>query len=104
MRLRLSTWLLLALIVTISTIAALPRLFMPAKWFQSLPHHEYGFTFADFALVTLLASLVFLGVTTLLYAAIRAALRPDFRRDAMVLVLVVLLDAAGWVVASWRHS
>ena len=101
MRIRLSTWLLLALLFTTTLVAALPRVFLPASWFKALPHQEYGFTMADLALVTLLFSLVIIGGITLLYAAIRAALQPTFRRDALVLGAAVLLDGAGWLVASW---
>lgn len=104
MRLRFSTWLLLTLLITMSVIAALPRVFMPASWFRALPHQEYGFTAADFALVVLLFALVVFGVGTLLYAAIRAALRPQFRRDAIALTAAVVLDAAAWFVASWFHG
>lgn len=90
MRLRLSTWLLLALLLTTSVIAALPRVFMPASSFRALPHHLFA--------------IVVFGVSTLLYAAIRTALRPDFRRDAIVLIGTVLFDGAAWFFASWVHG
>lgn len=101
MKLRPSSWLVLAVLATTTVIAASPRTFMPASWFRPLPHQEYGFTTADFALVVLLFSLATIGALTLLYAAIRAALQPTFRRDALALTTAVLLDGAGWLVASW---
>lgn len=101
MKLRPGTWVLLASLLATTLVAALPRVFLPARWFHPLPHQEYGFTTADFALVALLFALAISSAATLLYAAIRAALRPDFRRDAVVLVSVVLLDGLGWLLASW---
>lgn len=100
MKLRTSTWVLLLIFAANTVIAARPRLFMPAAWFRSLPHQEYGFTTADFALIVLLVALTLLAVVILLYAAIRAALRPDFRGDALVLGIAAVLDGAGWFVAS----
>lgn len=104
MKLRLSTWLLLLPLFSTTLVAALPRVFMPARWFRPLPHQEYGFTTADFALITLLLALAVIASLTLLYAAIRAALQPAFRRDALVLGAAVLLDGAGWLVASWVNQ
>ena len=101
MKLRLSTWLLLAALFATTLVAALPRVFMPARWFRPLPHQEYGFTTADFALISLLLALAVIASLTLLYAAIRAVLQPVFRRDALVLGAAVLLDGAGWLMTSW---
>ncbi|MBM4781875.1 MAG: hypothetical protein GQE15_29705 [Archangiaceae bacterium] len=104
MKVRTSTWVLLVMLAANTVVAARPRFFMPAAWFRPLPHQEYGFTTADFALIVLLVALTVLAVVILLYAVIRAALRPDFRRDALILGMAIVLNGAGWFLASWLNQ
>lgn len=92
-RVRLSTWALLTLIVLTTAVAAFPALFVPARWFTAPRHADYGFTNADVVRIALLGLLVIEAIVALLYAAIRSALRPAFRRDGLLLALVVVGDA-----------
>jgi hypothetical protein len=99
-RVRVSTWLLVALVVLSSAVAAFPTLFLPARWFVTRRHTDYGFTNADVILVGLLGLLVIEATAILLYAAIRSALRPAFRTDGLLLTLVIASDALLWLGAA----
>lgn len=99
-RVRVSTWALIALVVLTTAVAAFPTLFLPARWFITPRHTDYGFTNADVLRIALAGLLVVEAVILLLYAAIRSALRPAFRRDGLLLTLVVVGDALGWLGAA----
>ena len=99
-RVRLSTWALIALVVLSTAIAAFPTLFLPARWFITQRHTDYGFTNADVLRIALFGLLVVETVIVLLYAAIRSALRPAFRRDGLLLTLVIIGDALVWFAAA----
>ncbi|MDP3237397.1 MAG: hypothetical protein Q8N26_31710 [Myxococcales bacterium] len=99
-RVRLSTWALIALVVLTTAVAAFPTLFLPARWFVTPRHTDYGFTNADVLRIALFGLLVVEAVIVLLYAAIRSALRPAFRRDGLLLTLVIIGDALVWFAAA----
>lgn len=99
-RVRVSTWALIALVVLSTAVAAFPTLFLPARWFITRRHTDYGFTIVDVLRIALLGLLVIEGIVVLVYAAIRSALRPAFRRDGLLLTLVIVGDALVWLGAA----
>lgn len=99
-RVRASTWALIALVVLTTAVAAFPTLFLPARWFITSRHTDYGFTNADVLRIALAGLLVVEAVILLLYAAIRSALRPAFRRDGLLLTLVIVGDTLVWLGAA----
>ena len=99
-RVRASTWALITLVVLTTALAAFPALFLPARWFSTPRHTDYGFTIVDVLRIALLGLLAIEAVVVLLYAAIRSALRPAFRRDGLLLTLVIVGDALVWLAAA----
>lgn len=97
MRLRLSTWLCLALPAITSLVIAVPQLFLPRSLSSNTPAGDYGLTPREVLRGILLVLLVAELAVVLLYAAIRAALRPDFRRDALALAAGAALCLVAWI-------
>jgi hypothetical protein len=93
-----SAWIGSALLLAISAVAAFPRTFLPGAA-HAPPRGEYGLSVAEVAVIGLLGLLAILSVGLLLYAAIRSAVQPSFRRSGLLLACVVIGNALAWVIA-----
>ena len=100
MSVRPSTWVLISVVVLSTAVAIFPTLFLPAAWFVTRRHTDYDFTNADVIRLGLLGILVIEIVVILFYAAIRSAFSPAFRRDGLLLTVVVIGDAFLWFAAA----
>lgn len=85
-------------LAVVTTLPALPRLLAPASWRRA---GDYGLTGVEVVTGLLFAALVLVALVICLYAAIRSALRPAFRRDGTTLGAVSVLAVAGWILALW---
>lgn len=97
MKLRVSTWACLAVLVLTNLLIAVPQAFFPSSWTSNSTGGDYGITPREFLRGLLLVVLVAELAVILLYAAIRSALRPDFRRDGLVLGAGGVLLLLGWI-------
>lgn len=95
MRLQRSTRVLLALTLLLTAAQVTP--FLLAGLAQRA--RGSGFTATEVHLHSMLLGALALETLTVgLYAAVRGALRPDFRRDALVLGTASAMAALGWLV------
>lgn len=94
-----SAWITSAALLLVSAVAAFPRTFLPKAFHDPAPAVEYGLSVAEVTTIGLLGLLAIGSVLLLLYAAVRSALQPAFRRSGLLLGGVVIGNALVWLGA-----